>query len=151
MVILRGIVRSGRDSTESEDVYLASAMVVQVSSAVYTSSNGTFYTSAINLDTVTCIAEEHQIVTYSIPDFATTYDPAGVISGSATLVDTSSYTDFVRLWDTSKVFVPGTLAGRLLEMRSGIDDGKTAYVKSNDANSVLLGGASGFITSGWSY
>ncbi len=144
MVILRGVVRSGTASTDDADSYIANAAIVQESSAVYTSTNGTFYTSALTLDVATCQATEYASVSYSIPDFATTYDPAGVISGSLTLgVDTSSDPGRTMIWDTDKIFMSGTLTGRILEMRSGIDDSLTAIIDGNTQNSINLGGVSG--------
>ena len=149
MVILRGIVRSGRDSTEDADSPIANAAIVQLSSAVYTSTNGTFYTSALTLDIATCQATEFETVQYSIPDFSTTYDPNGVISGSFTrTIDTVSIPGKTIVWDDNKIFLSGSLIGRVLEMRNGIDDGKTAVIEANTQNSMRLG--SGSNPGGWS-
>jgi len=150
VVILRGIVRSGTASTEDADSYIANAAIIQESSAVYTSTNGTFYTSAINLDVVTCEATEYGIVQYSIPDFATTYDPTGVVSGSFTRnIDISSTLTKTVVWDDNKIFISGSLIGRILEMRSGIDDTKTAIIDGNTQYSIILGGVSSSPTASW--
>ena len=150
MVILKGIVRSGRASNEEEgDVPIAGAAIIQPGGVVYTSSNGTFFTSALTLDFVTCTAGEYRTADYSIPDFATTYDPAGVISGSVTNVDTSSYIGITIFWDNNKIFIQDALIGRSIEMRSGIDDGLAAIIVGNTQNSLTLGGTSGASTGGW--
>jgi len=149
MVILRGIVRSGTQSTEDGDSYITTAEIVQLSSSVFTSSNGTFYTSALTLDIATCKAPEYATVTYSIPDFATIYDPSGVISGSITSIDTSSHVGVTIIHDTNKIFVIDSLVGRILTMMTGIDDGKTASIISNSKNSIDLGGSSGAVPAGW--
>jgi len=150
MVILRGVVRSGTASTEDADSYIANAAIIQESSAVYTSTNGTFYTSAINLDVATCQATEYASVQYSIPDFATRYDPDGVISGSITrAIDTATVSGQTIMWDDSKIFLSDSLVGRVLEMRSGVDDGKTGVIVKNMQNSIYLGGTSGVTPGGW--
>jgi len=150
MVILRGIVRNAiKSSDDGGDVPVAGAVIIQLSSAVYTSTNGTFYTSALTLDVATCQASKYETVQYSIPDFATTYDPKGVISGSVTSIDTSSVAGVTTIWDTNKIYIADTLSGRTLTMMDGIDDGITAIIKNNTNNSINLGGVSGGIYSTW--
>jgi len=153
MVILKGVVRSGRASNANEgDVPVAGAAIIQPGGTVYTSSNGTFYTSALTLDIVTCTANEYRTVDYSIPDFATTYDPSGVISGSLTRnIDTTSYPGLTMMWDDNKIFMDGVLTGRIIEMRSGVDDGKTGIIANNTQNGILVGGTSGSTPGGYSW
>jgi len=146
MVILRGVVRSGTASTDDADSYIANAAIIQESSAVYTSTNGTFYTSALNLDVATCQATEYASVSYSIPDFATTYDPAGVISGSITQDANTSTSGVTIMTDTSKIFLSGSLTSRTLSMRSGVYDGFSGIITQNTQNTFRMGGA--YVTSG---
>jgi hypothetical protein len=148
MVILKGYVRSGEGSTEYVEAMVTSAAIIQGSAVVYSSSNGTFYTSAnTTLDYVTCGSPRHKTVDYSVPVFATRYDPEGVVSGALTVnADITTYSGATVITDTSKSFMSGTLIGRVLEMRSGVYDGHTGAINQNTVNSVKLGG--GWITSG---
>jgi len=141
MVILKGYVRDGEKSTEYADSVVTSASVIQGSRIAYTSSNGTFYTSAdVTLDYVTCETSRHKTVDYSIPVFATRYDSEGVISGSVTqAIDTTTYPGYTVITDFSKAFLSGALVTRVLEMRSGVDDGLFAAIAGNTYNSVKLG------------
>jgi hypothetical protein len=153
MVILKGYVRSGEDSTEYEEAMLTSAAIIQGTRVTYTSSNGTFYTSAdVLLDYVTCVTPVHKTVDYSIPVFATRYDPNGVISGSITkTIDTTTHPGHTFITDTSKIFLSGSLVNRILEMRSGVDDGKTAIIVGNNQNKIELGGTSGGTGDVWTW
>ena len=151
MVILRGYVRDAEASTDGGEVMVTSAAIIQGSAITYTSSNGTFYTSAdVTLDYVTCEAARYRTVDYSVPVFATRYDPLGVISGSLTVnADTTTYSGATIITDTSKIFVSGSLVGRILEMRDGTYDGYTGAINQNTVHTVKLGG--GWVTSsGWS-
>jgi hypothetical protein len=145
MVILRGYVRSGEGSTEYDEAMITSAAIIQGSAIAYTSSNGTFYTSAdVTLDYVTCESPGHKTVDYSIPAFATRYDPEGVISGSISkAIDTTTIPGHTIITDYSKTFLSGSLVNRFLEMRSGVDDGKTGVIAENTRNSIEVGGTSG--------
>jgi len=150
MVILRGIVRSGTASTEDADSYIANAAIIQLSSAVYTSSNGTFYTSALTLDVATCQAAEYATVQYSIPDFATIYDPAGVVSGALTVnADITTISGASIMTDTHKLFMSGALIGRALTMMDGVYDGFSGTVTANTQNTFTVGG--GYVTSGTAF
>jgi hypothetical protein len=158
MVILRGLVRDAQGSTDTVNETLSGAIIVQGASGdtafgvCYTSSNGTFYTSAINLDVLTCIVGRRQTSDFSIEDFATEYDPAGVISGALTANgDTTTSPGNTIITDTHKVFEVNSLAGRILEMRSGVDDGKTGVIGANTVNTITVGGVSGgvVLASGW--
>jgi len=150
MVILKGYVRDGQASTEYDESMVISSAIIQGSRIVYTSSNGTFYTSADTATNyVTCEAAGYKTVEYSIPVFATTYDPSGVISGSVTSIDTSSHVGITTIWDVHKIFMSGSLTDRILTMMDGIDDGLTAIIMENDNNSIDLGSASGGITTTW--
>jgi hypothetical protein len=141
MVILRGIVRSGTASTDDADSYIANAEIIQLSSVVYTSSNGTFYTSALTLDIATCQASEYGTVQYSIPDFATIYDPAGVISGAITQDANISISGVTIMTDNNKIFLSGSLTSRTLSMRSGVFDGCSGVITSNTENTFRVGNA----------
>jgi len=150
MVILKGYVRDGEASSKYGEVMVTSAAIIQGSRIAYTSSNGTFYTSAdVTLDFVTCESDRYRTVDYSIPVFATTYDPSGVISGNVTSIDVSSHPGVTIIEDVGKIFIFDTLIGRILEMRSGIDDGKTAIILGNSQNDIELGGVSGTTPRGW--
>jgi hypothetical protein len=150
MVILKGYVRDGQASTEYDEAMVTSAAIVQGSRITYTSSNGTFYTSAdVATNYVTCEAAEYRTVEYSIPVFATIYDPAGVISGSITSIDISSHVGITTIWDIHKLFLPGVLIDRVLTMMDGLDDGKTAIIMANTTNSFTLGGESGTQYNRW--
>lgn len=148
MVILKGYVRSGEDSTEYEEVMVTSAAIIQGSRVTYTSSNGTFYTSAdVTLDYVTCETSEHKTVDYSIPVFATFYDPEGVVSGALTQnTDITTYSGSSIITDNSKIFMSGVLIGRAFSMRSGVYDGYSGIIIANTVNTVRLAG--GWVTSG---
>ncbi|HPE06138.1 MAG TPA: sialidase family protein [Smithellaceae bacterium] len=158
MVILRGLVRDAQGSTDTVNETLSGAIIVQGASGdtafgvCYTSSNGTFYTSAINLDVLTCIVGRRQTSDFSIEDFATEYDPSGVVSGALTANgDTTTIPGNTIITDTHKVFEVNSLAGRILEMRSGVDDGKTGVIGANTVNTITVGGISGGVVSasGW--
>ena len=142
MVILRGYVRDAEESSEYGEVMVSGATITQGTRVVLTSSNGTFYTSAdTTLDYVTCEADRYRTVDYSIPVFATRYDPLGVISGTITRpIDITTHPGHTFIWDDGKLFLPNTLVGRVLEMRSGIDDGLTAEIAANTQNGIELGG-----------
>ena len=150
MVILKGYVRDGQASTEYDEAMISGAAIIQKTRVTYTSSNGTFYTSAdTTTNYATCEAAGYKTVEYSIPVFATTYDPSGVISGSVTSIDTSSHVSITTIWDTNKIYISETLTGRVLIMMDGLDDGKTAVIITNTANSIDLGGISGGNPTGW--
>jgi hypothetical protein len=154
MVIFRGYVRDGYASNEYDESMVTSAAIIQGLRITYTSSNGTFYTSAdVVLNYATCEASEHKTVEYSIPVFATTYDPLGVISGSVTrTIDTTTIPGHTLVWDDHKLYLSGSLTNRILTMMGGIDDGLTAIIAGNTQNSIDLGGVSGeVILPGWTW
>lgn len=146
MVILKGYVRDAEASTEGGDVMVTSAAIIQGSAITYTSSNGTFYTSAdVTLDYATCESDRYRTVDYSIPVFATSYDPEGVVSGSLT-VNVTTLSGVSIMTDNSKIFMSGAMIGRVLSMRSGVYDGYSGIILGNTANTVQIGG--GWVTSG---
>jgi hypothetical protein len=142
MVILKGYVRDGQASTEYDESMVISSAIIQGSRVSYTSSNGTFYTSADTATNyATCEAAGYKTVEYSIPVFATIYDPSGVISGSITrALDTTTIPNHTIIWDDHKIFMSGSIVGRVLTMMDGVDDGLTAVVAGNTQNSIDLGG-----------
>ena len=144
MVILKGYVRDAEASTEGGETMVTSAAIIQGSRVAYTSSNGTFYTSAdVTMDYVTCEAARYRTVDYSVPVFSTRYDPLGVISGSISkAIDTTTHPGHTFITDTSKIFLSGALVNRILEMRSGVDDGQIAIIVGNNQNKIELDGAS---------
>lgn len=149
MVILKGHVRSGRMSTEDDDSMIEGAAIIQGDAIVYTSSDGSFYTSAdTTLNTLVCSADEHQTANYSIAVFATIYDPEGVISGALTRnADIVSMSGATIITDTGKLFMSGALIGRMLSMRSGVYDGFSGVIVNNTATTVQVGGE--YVTSGY--
>lgn len=151
MVILKGYVRDGEFSNEYEEVMISGAAVIQGVRVTYTSSNGTFYTSAdTTMNYATCQVGEHKTVDYSIPIFATRYDPSGVISGTITRpIDTTTIPGHTLIWDGTKEYMSGTLVDRVLEIRSGIDDGQTAIIVGNTTHQIELDGVSGGYARGW--
>lgn len=153
MVILKGYVRDGMRSNEYEDVVISGAAVVQGIRVTYTSSDGTFYTSAdTTMNYATCEATEYKTVDYSIPVFATRYDPSGVISGNITrAIDITTTSGQTYVWDDNKEFMSGTLENRILEMRSGTDDGLTAIIIGNTIHRIDLDGVSGGVIGGWTW
>jgi hypothetical protein len=140
MVILRGIVRDGEGSTETADFPITSAAIIQGSRVTYTSSNGTFFTSAdTTFSYAICQATGHKDASYSVPIFSTRYDPLGVLSGSITSINTTSIPGSTVITDYNKIFLSGILVNRVLEMRNGIDDGKFATIDANTNNQITLG------------
>lgn len=152
MVILRGYVRDGKLSNEYEDVVISGAAVIQGVRVTYTSSDGSFYTSAdTTMNYATCEATEYKTVNYSIPVFATRYDPSGVISGTITRpIDTTTTPGHTYIWDGTKEYIPGTLINRVLEMRYGTDDGKSAIIVGNTVHQIELDGSGG-TSGGWTW
>jgi hypothetical protein len=150
MVILKGYVRDGQASTEYDESMVISSAIIQGSRIVYTSSNGTFYTSADTATNyVTCEAAGYKTVEYSIPVFATTYDPSGVISGSITSINLSSLAGTTVITDTHKLFLSGSLTGRVLTMMDGLDDGKSGEIIANTANIITVGEISDWKYQDW--
>jgi hypothetical protein len=150
MVILKGYVRDGKSSTSSHEVMVSGAVISQGARATNVSSDGTFYTSAdVTNNYAMCNASEYKEVNYSIPIYATIYDPEGVIAGSFTGnsdITTSGYTTVI---DTSKFFLSGALIGRVLSIRSGIYDGYSSTIVGNTYNTIRVGGGIG--TGGWEW
>ena len=149
MVILAGNVRDGTQTSVtpsgSTDSNIPNAELFQGSgwAPVYTNASGGFYTSAnVSLDQLTVIASGYGVQTISIPVYATFYDARGVVSGSLTQPEVvNGY--FATITDATKIFIPNSLTGRILTMMNGVDDGDTAVIAANTANTITLGGVSG--------
>ena len=144
MVKLIGNVIDAKKSNSYYTVYVSGALLSQGSGwEVLTNGSGAFYTSAnVALDQLTMQASGYKTATISIPVFTTHYDGAIVVSGSLTHnVGTSNGYSYIT--DTTKIFIPDTLSGRLLTMQNGIDDGKTGIIAGNTVNTIRVGGSSG--------
>jgi hypothetical protein len=154
MVILRGIVRDGKKSTQIVDAYISGAVLSQGVGwgTVTTDGSGAFYTSAnVYLDLLAVDAENYKNSTISVAKFATHYDGRVVISGSLTQTVYIDGLNRVYLMDSTQNFVPGVLSGRVVTIMEGIDDGKTAVINGNTDKSISLGGTSRVVTAGWTF
>jgi hypothetical protein len=152
MVILQGIVRDGKKSTDSVNAGISGAILSQGVGwgTVTTNGSGAFYTSAnTTLDLLAVDAGDYKNSTISVPVFATHYDGRVVVSGSLTqdvYIDTGGK---VYIADSTKNFVPDFLSGRLLTIMGGVDDGKTAVIIGNTDKAIWLGNSSSAIAGKW--
>ena len=154
MVILQGEVRDGSQTvllnsgfTRDAGIYNAELFQGSGWAPVYTTASGGFHTSAnTTLNLVTVISSGYEIQSISIPVYATKYDPSGVVSGSLTVNPSNTGASgayITTITDTSKIFVAGSLSGRVLTMQNGVADGQQGVILGNTVNTVQVGGQSG--------
>ena len=143
MVLVRGHVRDGRGSTNTDNKLIPGVVVTQGSGwSTTTDGSGYFSTSAnIELHEVTFDATGYQKSTITIPVFSTAYDEEGVISGSITKdSENAAVSGYIVVTDGSKVFYSGAMVGRTFCMRNGVYDGYSGEITENTMNTVTVAG-----------